>query len=117
MHPALKVLVVDDNTRMRSLIVDILKRKENEILECSDGMEALGEYSIHRPDWILMDANMGRMDGLTATSLIHRFFPKAKVMIVSQKNTPSIKEAAQQAGAAAYFSEDNFGEILKRLDH
>jgi two-component system, chemotaxis family, chemotaxis protein CheY len=117
MHPALKVLVVDDNAKTRSMIVEILKKKDNEILECSDGMEALGEYSVHRPDWVLMEAKMGRMDGLTATSLIHRFFPKAKVMIVSQENTPSIKAEAQHVGASAFVSEDNLSEILKHIKY
>jgi two-component system chemotaxis response regulator CheY len=116
MNPALSVLIVDDSAKMRSMITDIIKRKANKILECSDGMEALGEYSIHHPDWVLMDVKMKNMDGLQATELIHQYFPKAKVMIVSQYNDPEIRNAAQQVGAKAFVSKDNLLDILNKID-
>jgi len=115
MNPALKVLVVEDNEMTRSHIIEIVKHQTNEILECSSGMDALGEYSINRPDWVLMDANMQTMDGLTATSLIHQYFPKAKVMIVSADKTQKMKDAAHQVGASAFVARDNLFDILSHL--
>ena len=116
MNPALSVLIVDDNKKIRSMIANIIKSKTKNIFECTDGIDALGEYSIHRPDWILMDVKMKRMDGLTATELIHQFFPKAKVMIVSQDDTPEIRHAAQKVGAAAFVPKENLMEILDNLN-
>jgi CheY-like chemotaxis protein len=115
MHTALKVLIVDDNAIVRSQIASIVKGRALEVLECSDGMDALGEYSVHRPDWVLMDVDMKKMDGLTATSLIHHYFPKAKVLIVSQEGTPHMKEAALKVGASAFVTKDNLPEILNYL--
>jgi len=116
MNSALSVLIVDDNVKMRSMIAEIIKSKTTKVVECTDGIDALGECSIHQPDWILMDVQMKRMDGLTATELIHHYFPKAKVMIVSQDDTPEIRQAAHHAGAAAFVPKENLMEILETLN-
>jgi CheY-like chemotaxis protein len=116
MNPNLSVLIVDENVKMRSLIAEIIKSRTKKIYECKDGIDALGEYSVHRPDWILMDMKMKSMDGLTATELIRQFYPKAKVMIVSQDDTPEIRQAAHNAGAAAFVPKENLVEILNVLN-
>ena len=46
------------------MIADIIKHKTSEIFECSDGMDALNEYILHRPDWVVMDVKMNNMDNL-----------------------------------------------------
>ena len=116
MNPALSVLIVDDNVKIRSMIAEIIKSKTKQVFECTDGIEALGEYRIHHPDWVLMDMKMKRMDGLAATELIHKYFPKAKVMIVSEDDTPEIRQAAHHAGAAAFVPKENLIEILDTLN-
>jgi CheY-like chemotaxis protein len=116
MDSTLSVLIVDDNAKMRSIIAEIIKSRTEKVYECTDGINALEEYSIHRPDWTLMDLKMKGMDGLTATELIHQHFPKAKVMIVSQDDTPEIRQAAHHAGAAAFIPKENLLEILNALN-
>jgi CheY-like chemotaxis protein len=115
LNSALSVLIVDDNVKMRSMIAEIIKSRTTKVFECTDGIDALEKYSIHRPDWIVMDVKMKRMDGLTAMELIHQFFPKAKVMIVSQDDTPEIRQAAHHAGASAFVPKENLLEILDTL--
>jgi CheY-like chemotaxis protein len=115
MNSCLSVLIVDDNAKMRSMIADILKHKTSKIFECSDGVDALSEYIIHRPDWVVMDVKMNNMDGLTATGLIHEYFPKAKVMIVSQDDTKAIRQAAHEVGASAFVGKENLLGILDNL--
>ena len=112
----LKVLIIDDNEKMRAMIASIVRRKANEVIECADGMEALGEYGVHRPDWVLMDVKMQNMDGLTATALLHQYYPKAKVMIVSQYDEPAMREQAQKAGAEAFVPKENLLDILNHLN-
>ena len=116
MNPTLSVLIVDDNVKMRSMIAEIIKSRTKNIFECTDGIGALGDYSINRPDWVLMDMKMKGMDGLMATELIRQYFPKAKVMIVSQDDTPEIRQAAHHAGAAAFVPKENLIEILDTLN-
>jgi CheY-like chemotaxis protein len=114
-NSALSVLIVDDNVKMRSMIAEIIKSKTNKVFECTDGIDSLEKYSIHHPDWILMDVKMKRMDGQSAMELVHQYFPKAKVMIVSQDDTPEIRQAAHHAGALAFVPKENLLEILNTL--
>lgn len=115
MNPSLSVLIVDDNAKMRSMIAEIIKYKTSEIFECSDGLDALNEYDVHRPDWVVMDVKMKYLDGLTATGLIHKYFPKAKVMIVSQDDNKAIRQAAYKVGASAFVQKENLLGILDNL--
>ncbi len=111
MDSSLKFLVVNDNESARSAIADAVKRIAREIRECSDGTEALGEYGVFLPDWVLMNASMKKMDGITATSLIRQYYPKAKVVLIAEDDSPAIQERAKQAGAAALIGEDSLEDI------
>jgi CheY-like chemotaxis protein len=111
MNSSLKFLVVNDNETARSAVANAIKRIAREIRECSDGVEALGEYGVFLPDWVLMNATMKKMDGLTATSLIRQYYPKAKVMLIAEDDSPAIQEKAKQAGAAALIGENSLADI------
>jgi len=117
MFTDIKILVVDDDERKRSLLVDVVKRKAQEILECSNGIDALGEYSINQQDYVLIDMHMKSLDGYTTTGLIHQFYPNAKILLVSKNTSPVEKEKAQQAGASAVISEDSLSDILNYINH
>ncbi len=65
-----KVLVVDDEPQNRTLIKLFCGRWGYEVVEAQDGEEALLKVKEERPDVILMDAMMPRMDGFTATKTL-----------------------------------------------
>jgi two-component system response regulator YesN len=111
MNNSLKLLIVDDNEMMRSVITKIVMGMADEVHECSNSVEALGEYGIFMPDWVLMDATMESMDGITTTELIRQFYPNAKVMLIGQDNNPNVREKAQQAGATAFIAQDKLSDI------
>jgi CheY-like chemotaxis protein len=115
MHPTLNMLIVSDNVKMRSMVAEIIKRKTIRVLESTGGIDALGKYRVHQPDWIVMEAITERMDGLAATVLIHNYFPKAKVMLVAQEDTPEMRQAAELAGVAAFVQKENFLETVDKL--
>ena len=58
-----KILIVDDEVRMRRVIADYLRIKGYEIAEAADGVEALEKFSAENPDLVLLDVMMPRMDG------------------------------------------------------
>ena len=58
-----KVLIVDDEMRMRRIITDYLRIKGYNPIEASDGVEALELFSKENPDLVLLDVMMPRMDG------------------------------------------------------
>lgn len=58
-----KILIVDDEVRMRRVIADYLRIKGYETAEVADGVEALEKFSAENPDLVLLDVMMPRMDG------------------------------------------------------
>src|SRR5258706_5459928 len=94
-----KILIVDDSAAMRRAIKLVLKGLAAEFHECSDGSEAVVEYAVHLPDWVLMDIRMKETDGLTAMRQIRTVFPSARIIIVTISKGEDMREAARSAGA------------------
>ena len=111
----MRLLIVDDHPAMRRMIGRVVNDIVSDIEECSDGAEALAAYTRCRPDWVLMDIEMSRMDGITATREILIAFPSAKVVIVSKHDDQQIREAARKAGACGYVLKDNLMAIREML--
>ncbi len=106
-----KILVVEDDPRMRTLICESAARKGDVIYECYNGDIAVSCYGRLKPDVVLMDIELEGLDGLEATRKITVLDPEARVVIVTQYKSSAFQRAAQQAGAAGYV----FKEDLKTL--
>lgn len=111
----MKVLIVDDNSQMREMMKNYLPSVAGEICECEDGINALASYEKFLPDWVLMDWQMKRMDGLTATRQIIGNFPEARVLLVTQYNDHELREAALEAGACGFILKENLSELREIL--
>ena len=98
----MKVMIVDDNKQVRRMIRSILGDLVDEFVECGDGCEVLAAYVAHRPDLVLMDYEMQRMNGFDATRGLKDEFPEARVVIFSQWDSPALRDAAKESGAMAY---------------
>jgi DNA-binding NarL/FixJ family response regulator len=103
----MKVLIVDDSWQIRRMIKRFIRDQVDEFVECEDGSEAFESYKKHRPDLVLMDVKMKGVDGLEATKEIKATFPDARVVIVSQWDSPALRMKAKQAGAATYITKTN----------
>ena len=69
---ALKILVVDDESRMRKLVKDFLAKKNFQVLEASDGEEAMDIFYQEKDiALIILDVMMPKMDGWEAVSYTH----------------------------------------------
>ncbi len=107
----MKVLIVDDNAKVREVVRDYLPASVREIFECADGAEALAFYQKHLPDWVLMDWEMPRMNGITAIREIIREFPNANICMVTAFDDAEIRAEALQAGASRFVLKDNLFEL------
>src|SRR5215204_2381610 len=97
-----KILIVDDHSETRRMTKFFLRDLAVDFEECAAGADALECYEKTRPDWVLMDWEMRRMDGLTATKLIIAKFPQAKILFVTQHDDEQLKEAVSKAGASGF---------------
>ena len=105
------LLIVEDNPSMRRLIKSVVKDLALSVYECADGADALNAYEAHCPEWVLMDVEMERVDGLTATREIMNLHPEAKIMILTKYGTERMREKAKMAGASEYVLKENLLKI------
>jgi len=103
----MKLLIVDDSAEMRKLMKSLLTGLADEIFECSDGSQALAAYSLHRPDWVLMDVEMPGMDGISASRQLTGAFPAARILVVTKYDDEEMREEAASAGACGYVLKEN----------
>jgi two-component system cell cycle response regulator DivK len=65
-----KILVVDDNQDSRELVVKVLKNKGYLVIEACDGEEAIQKVKEEKPDLILMDISLPKIDGYEVTRML-----------------------------------------------
>ena len=106
-----KIMIVDDHAEMRRLLRSMLSDLTSEFTECADGAEAVAAFARERPDWTIMDITMKGMDGLEATRRILKQFAGSRIMMLTQHDTPQMRAAALEAGACAFVSKDNLGQL------
>lgn len=107
----MKILIVDDNKEVRDVVRDYLPAEADEIFECADGRDALDLYRLHSPDWVLMDWEMPKMNGVAATREIVREFPEANICLVTAFDDDEIRRDALSAGAAGFVLKENLFEL------
>ena len=111
----MKLLIVDDSYDMRRLIMGLLADLAETIYECSDGAEAVAAYEAHRPDWVLMDIKMKEVDGIVATRRIKARWPSAQIVIVTDYDDATFRQAAHDAGADEYVVKDSLFDLRRLL--
>ncbi|MBR9990783.1 MAG: response regulator [Gemmatimonadetes bacterium] len=111
-----RVLLVDDNADMRSFIRGIVESVPSLVHECADGEGAVSAYAAVRPDWVLMDVELGGMDGIAATRAIRTIDADAHVVIVTAHAEPEYRRAAADAGACAFVLKENLLDLPGILD-
>ena len=107
----MKLLIADDNEEMRNMLKFICEAYFDEMMECSDGEEAIEIYKLHKPDWVLMDIKMDKKDGINATKEIKEKNPEAKIIIVSQYDDDDIIRTSIQSGAVDFVSKEDLPRI------
>ena len=107
----MKLLIVDDNAEMRKLVKSLLNGVADEIFECSDGSQAFAAYSLHQPDWVLMDVEMPEMDGMAASRAVTSAFPAARILIVTKYDDEEMRAEAAQAGACGYVIKEDLSQL------
>ena len=111
----MKLLIVDDDERIRRLIKSVVVDESAIFCECDDGAQARACYAEHQPDWVLMDLSMPEVDGITATRQIRAAYPRARVVIVTAHDSASLRERAAEAGAIGYVAKENLLELRELL--
>jgi PAS domain S-box-containing protein len=100
----LRILIVDDHEVVRRGVRTILlTRADVDICgEAVDGQDAIEKARELKPDIIVMDISMPRLNGLEATRSIVQILPRTKIIVLSQHDIPEMMKQAFSMGAHSY---------------
>ena len=110
----IRVLLVDDHRMFRLGLRSVIDGCQNmEVVgEASDGVEAIEAVRLTRPDVVVMDINMPKMNGIQATQEIKKTFPDTAVIGHSVQTEPAVIRHMQAAGVSSYVKKESAAEEL-----
>jgi two-component system chemotaxis response regulator CheY len=97
-----KVLIVDDSGLARRAVRAILESDGHQVVEATDGMTAIEQYYIEKPDAVMLDLVMKGMYGLEVLEKIKELDPAARVIVVTADVQSSSHQLVNLAGARAF---------------
>jgi two-component system, NarL family, invasion response regulator UvrY len=112
------VMIVDDQAPFRAAARAVVDRIEGFelVAEVESGEAAVAAIAAKVPDLVLMDINMGELDGIAATRLITTTAPETKVILVSTYEIEDLPPGALASGAVGYVNKDELSpKLVRRL--
>ncbi|HEX5803694.1 MAG TPA: response regulator [Azospira sp.] len=112
-----KILIVDDNDLMRTLLRGILRGEDYEIVgEARNGLQAVEAVQRYEPDIVCLDVMMPEMDGLEALQVIKEAKPETVVvMITGSPSKENVQESIQGGAAGFIIKPFNAAKVLDTL--
>jgi DNA-binding NarL/FixJ family response regulator len=114
----MKILVVDDE---RIIVQGIMKRLEKmshlnlQVAGAYSGSEALNIMSYFAPDLLIMDTSLPGLSGLAAASLIAGACPDTQILMMSDEESPGLRESSIAAGAHGFTSKAELAVLFAQL--
>jgi two-component system chemotaxis response regulator CheY len=97
-----KILVVDDSGMTRRMLRRILETEGHQVLEAQDGLAALEQYFLDKPDLVLLDLTMPEVHGLEVLEKLRQMDREACVIVATADIQRATHEEAVAAGAIGY---------------
>jgi two-component system response regulator MprA len=110
------ILVVDDDPAVRDSLARSLMYSGYEVTTANDGVEALAKLSSLRPDAVIMDVMMPRLDGLEATRSLRSSGNDVPILVLTARDAVGDRVDGLDAGADDYMAKPfSFEELQARL--
>jgi len=114
---SLKILIADDYEPFRIELAEFLKSQEGfEVsAEVRDGLEAIALIPVLRPDIVLMDIGMPRLNGIEAARKIKEEFPHTKIVFVTVHEDVTYKAMAEMLHVDSYVCKSSLKQDLPKV--
>lgn len=97
-----KILVVDDEDSIRTLVQSMLKGEGRQVVLAAKGKDAIAMFQKERPNLTILDIDMPDIDGITVLRQIRAIDPQAKVMIFTGGESPTVESQARALGVTDF---------------
>ncbi|MEU4119009.1 response regulator transcription factor [Kitasatospora sp. NPDC028055] len=115
-HPSARLLVVDDEPALRDALESSLAFEGYEVATATDGYEALESVERDKPDLVLLDIMMPRMDGLTAVRRMRSRGDTVPVLMLTARDAVGDRVTGLDVGADDYLAKPfELDELLARV--
>jgi two-component system, OmpR family, response regulator MprA len=119
-HPdyalSMQILVVDDDPAVRDSLQRSLQYNGYEVTTAGDGLQALASLAAHRPDAVIMDVMMPRLDGLEATRMLRAAGNDVPILVLTARDAVNDRIDGLDAGGDDYLAKPfALDELLARL--
>lgn len=118
MNRKAKILIVDDAFIIRWRLAQILTAHGHQVIAVAgDGREAVEKYKVSRPEVVIMDIVLPKMDGVEVVKEMMKIDKNAKIIMCTALGQEWLVLEALQAGAKAFIVKPfNEGQILEAID-
>jgi two-component system, chemotaxis family, chemotaxis protein CheY len=111
-----KILIVDDSNLSRRMLRRQLEAGGHEVIEAANGMAALEQYVLEKPDLVLLDMTMADMHGLEVLAQLRRLDPQARVLAASADVQSSTRAMVLSEGGLGFITKPFVAdEVLKAV--
>ena len=112
------VLIADDTALFREMIKNALSSEEYHIVgEAVTGGEAVEMYKEKKPDLLILDVNMPKMNGIDALIAVKKYDPKARIIMCSDQEYEGMIVLAIKKGAKDFIVKPfSTSDILRAVD-
>ncbi len=97
-----KILVVDDEDSIRTLVQTMLKREGRHLVLATRGKEAITVFQKERPHLTILDIDMPDIDGIAVLRQIRAIDPQAKVIVFTGMDSPEVERQARALGVTDF---------------
>ena len=114
--PVVSVLLVDDSSDFRRFIRGLLETKQEfqVVGEAADGLEAVRQTAQLKPDLILLNTALPKLDGMQAAKATLKAAPRSRIVFVTANSSTSLAEKALKIGAKGYVVKSEVAKDLLR---
>jgi DNA-binding response OmpR family regulator len=114
-QPVIKILIIEDDDEMRSLLKDFLEEEGYGVDTVGDGSEAFRGLARESFDVVLTDIRMPGLTGFDILPGIRKLQPKASVIVITAFGSEEVHQKVFERGADAYLEKPIYFQKLKNL--
>mgnify|MGYP001568590890 CR=1 FL=1 len=111
----LRILLCDDDAQMLSLLQSVLEPEYSVIGMAEDGQALIAAAQALRPDLVVTDIEMPKMDGIEAVRELLKSRPDCRVIFHTSRTEPELMAAAFSTGAAGYLVKGSMPSVVSGI--